>query len=240
MDETYLKEKKILLVEDEKDMQEMLVSILKKENYNYIYTAHSMQSALTAFQTITPDIALFDIMLPDGEGFTLLKEVRAFSNIPVIFITAKDAIQDKYSGFDLGADDYITKPFLPTELLYRLHALLRRSYEKENPVLTLENCTVNLATAEVTKNNDILPLTAKEHAILDILSQHSNRIVTIDTICEHVWGEFPFGYENSLMTHIRRIREKIELDPSHPVSLITIKSLGYKLKKNRWFQCKVF
>ena len=147
----------------------------------------------------------------------------------MIFLTAKDDIQDKYSGFGLGADDYITKPFMPKELIFRLNAVLRRCYKEDSSLIELHDCKIDLANAQVIKNDEVLPLTAKEHDILEVLVRNANHIVTIDALCEAVWGDNPFGYGNSLLAHIRRIREKIEITPSKPKSLITVKGLGYKI-----------
>ena len=112
-----------------------------------------------------PDIAILDVMLPDGNGFELMETLRSFTNIPVIFLTAKDDIQDKYSGFGLGADDYITKPFMPKELIFRLNAVLRRCYKEDSPLIELHDCKIDLANAQVIWEDKILPLTAKEHDI---------------------------------------------------------------------------
>ena len=158
-----------------------------------------------------------------------METLRSFTNIPVIFLTAKDDIQDKYSGFGLGADDYITKPFMPKELIFRLNAVLRRCYREDSPLIELRDCKIDLANAQVIWEDKILPLTAKEHDILEALVRNANHIVTIDALCEAVWGDNPFGYGNSLLAHIRRIREKIEITPSKPKSLITVKGLGYKI-----------
>ena len=158
-----------------------------------------------------------------------METLRSFTNIPVIFLTAKDDIQDKYSGFGLGADDYITKPFMPKELIFRLNAVLRRCYKEDSSLIELHDCKIDLANAQVIWEDKILPLTAKEHDILEVLVRNANHIVTIDALCEAVWGDNPFGYGNSLLAHIRRIREKIEITPSKPKSLITVKGLGYKI-----------
>ena len=123
----------------------------------------------------------------------------------------------------------MVKPFLPKELLYRVNAILRRSYKNENPLVKLSNIEIDFDRAEVIKSGEHIPLTAKEHDILSALYRNAGRIVTIDALCEAAWGDNPFGYENSLMAHIRRIREKIEVNPSQPTSLITMKGLGYKL-----------
>ena len=205
MNDTYLKSKKILIVDDEECLRSMLITILEDENFLNIITADCVKIALEICQQEKPDIAILDVMLPDGNGFELMETLRSFTNIPVIFLTAKDDIQDKYSGFGLGADDYITKPFMPKEL------------------------KIDLANAQVIWEDKILPLTAKEHDILEVLVRNANHIVTIDALCEAVWGDNPFGYGNSLLAHIRRIREKIEITPSKPKSLITVKGLGYKI-----------
>lgn len=172
-------------------------------------------------------IAILDVMLPDGDGFSLMEKLKG--EYPVLFLTACGEDDDKFKGFGLGADDYVVKPFLPKELLFRIRAILRRSYKDENPLVKLHGSQIDFSRAEVIKNGEHIPLTAKEHDLLSALYRNAGRIVTIDTLCEAAWGDNPFGYENSLMAHIRRIREKIELNPSQPVSLVTIKGLGYKL-----------
>lgn len=128
MNDTYLKSKKILIVDDEECLRSMLITILEDENFLNIITADCVKTALEICQQEKPDIAILDVMLPDGNGFELMETLRSFTNIPVIFLTAKDDIQDKYSGFGMGADDYITKPFMPKELIFRLNAVLRRCY----------------------------------------------------------------------------------------------------------------
>lgn len=168
-------------------------------------------------------------MLPDGDGFSLLRQIRAFTDIPAMFLTAKDEAIDRLSGLGLGADDYIVKPFLPQELLLRVYAVLRRCYKEESERIELDACTVDFSRAEVIRDGEVIPLTAKEHALLEVLARNEGRIITVDSLCEALWGDNPFGYENSLNAHVRRVREKIELNPSKPVSLITIKGLGYKL-----------
>ena len=164
-----------------------------------------------------------------GDGFSLMEQIRTWTDIPVIFLTARDEAADKLAGLGLGADDYIAKPFLPQEFLLRVYAVLRRCYKEDATVLKLDSCTVDFSRAEVDKGGEILPLTAMEHRLLETLARNEGRIVTVDTLCEALWGDNPFGYENSLNAHVRRVREKIEADPSKPVSLLTVKGLGYKL-----------
>lgn len=229
MDYNYLKYKKILIVDDEVGLLEMVTSILEQDGFKEIKTAGTVSEALSVCKEWNPEIAVLDVMLPDGNGFSLFEQMRAFTEIPVLFLTARGEDEDKLKGLGLGADDYMTKPFLPKELLLRIGIILKRYYKGETPVVQLSGSQIDFDRAEVIKGGEHLPLTAKEHDILGALYRNADRIVTIDQLCEAAWGDNPFGYENSLMAHIRRIREKIEVSPSKPVSLITVKGLGYKL-----------
>lgn len=229
MDYTYLKEKKILLVDDEEELLCMVRSILEQDGYRNMKTAGSAAEALKIGREWRPDLAVLDVMLPDGDGFELLTKMREFTDMPVLFLTARGEDEDKFQGLGLGADDYMVKPFLPKELTLRLGGILRRCYKNESPVVQLAGSQIDFARAQVTKSGAQIPLTAKEHDILMALCRNAGRIVTIDQLCEAAWGDNPYGYENSLMAHIRRIREKIEENPSRPVSLLTVKGLGYKL-----------
>ncbi len=233
MEQSFLHTKKILLVDDEPELRKLVIDILSDDGFSNIIDAGTVQTGLIFAKQEKPDLAVLDVMLPDGDGFSLMKKLRAFTNIPVIFLTAKDEAADKLAGLGLGADDYVVKPFLPQELLLRVHAVLRRCYKADSPLLELEGCTIDFSRAEVNKNGIIIALTAKEHTLLETLSRSKGRIVSIDALCEALWGDNPFGYENSLNAHIRRIREKIETDPSKPVSLITVKGLGYKLNARK-------
>lgn len=229
MEQSFLHTKKILLVDDEPELRKLVIDILSDDGFANIIDAGTVQTGLIFAKQEKPDLAILDVMLPDGDGFSLMKELRTFTDIPIIFLTAKDEAADKLTGLGLGADDYVVKPFLPQELLLRVHAILRRCYKSDFPLVELEGCTIDFSRAEVNKNGIIVALTAKEHTLLETLFRSEGRIVSIDALCEALWGDNPFGYENSLNAHVRRIREKIEADPSKPVSLITMKGLGYKL-----------
>ncbi|MBS4536761.1 response regulator transcription factor [Clostridium sp. D2Q-14] len=229
MDFNYLKQKRILLVDDEQEILDMVLSILNEDGFHNIQTAKSMKEAILAANKFVPELAILDIMLPDGDGFALMEQLKSQADYPILFLTARGEDEDKFRGFDLGADDYIVKPFLPKELTYRINAILRRSYKDENPIVKLYNSEIDFDRAEVIKDGEHIALTAKEYDILIALYHNAGHIVTIDALCEAAWGDNPFGYQNSLMAHICRIREKIEKSPSQPVSLITIKGLGYKL-----------
>lgn len=225
----YLKHKKILIVDDEPELLEMVASILNEEGYEAIKTAETAAEALSICKSWEPDFGILDVMLPDENGFSLLEKIRSFSEFPVLFLTACGEDEDKLKGLGLGADDYMVKPFLPKELTLRISIILRRYYKDENPIIRLAHSEIDFTRAQVIKDNEAFPLTAKEFDILAALCRNAERIVTINQLCEAAWGDNPYGYENSLMAHIRRIREKIEENPSKPVSLITIRGLGYKL-----------
>ena len=224
---------KILLVDDEPQLLKMVCAILKDDGFETVITAGCVRDAVSAAKSQPPDLAILDVMLPDGDGFALMQQLRAFTDVPVIFLTAKDEASDRLAGLGLGADDYIVKPFLPQELLLRIHAVLRRCYKEGTPRLTLDSSTIDFERAEVYKGDEVLFLTAKEYTLLETLARNEGKIVTVDALCEALWGDNPFGYENSLNAHIRRIREKIEADPSKPISLITVKGLGYKLNRRK-------
>lgn len=229
MDSAYLKSKRILLVDDEQELLNLVVSILQGDGYQNIATAKNVREALLLAKEIQPELAVLDVMLPDGNGFDLYEMLKQNGDYPVLFLTARGEEEDKFRGFGLGADDYVVKPFLPKELLFRITAILRRTYKEEKSLARLKNSVIDFSRAEVMKDGEHIPLTAKEHDLLSALYRNAGRIVTIDSLCEAAWGDNPYGYENSLMAHIRRIREKIETNPSQPVSLVTVKGLGYKL-----------
>lgn len=229
MAQDYLKNKRILLVDDEEGLLRMVRSILEQDGYTRIRTADTGAEALRICREWKPESAILDVMLPDESGFALFSRIKEWRDIPVLFLTARGEDEDKFTGLGLGADDYMVKPFLPRELTLRMGVILRRCYKNEKPLVQLAGSQVDFERAEVIKNGEHIPLTAKEYEILLPLYRNAGRIVTIDQLCEAAWGDNPFGYENSLMAHIRRIREKLEANPSRPVSLLTVKGLGYKL-----------
>ena len=233
MEHSFLNNKKILLVDDEPDLLELVSDILKDDGFTNVVTASTVKDGVVLAKEEQPDLAVLDVMLPDGDGFSLMRQMRKFTDIPIMFLTAKDEAVDKLAGLGLGADDYIVKPFLAQELLLRVYAVLRRCYRDESDLIKLDGCTIDFSRAEVNKDGETFTLTAKEHLLLETLARNEGKIVTVDALCEALWGDNPFGYENSLNAHIRRIREKIEVDPSKPVSLITIKGLGYKLNMRK-------
>jgi len=233
----HIYECRILLVDDNKDILEMLKNILARRGFLSIRTACDCKSAMEMFHQYRPELIVLDIMLPDGDGFSLMRSFRLTSDAPVLFLSAKDEDNDKLFGLGLGADDYITKPFLPDELILRLTAILKRTYfstlrqEPDDSVLVLGSRTIYLESGIVSADQKEIALTAKELALLKKLNENRGNIVTFDALSDAVWGENYYRYENTLMVHIRRLREKIEENPSSPVWLLTVRGLGYKLAK---------
>lgn len=234
-------ESKILLVDDNRQLQELVGSILKREGFLYVDMTDSVACAEGYFEKGQPDLVILDINLPDGDGFTLMQKIRTVSEVPVLFLSARDEDCDRLLGLGLGADDYMVKPFLPKELILRISAILKRTYfsriagmeeeKEEGKPIMLGKREIDFAGGVVRTKEGEIPLTAKEMAILKKLYDNRGNIVTFDTLCQTVWGDQYYGYENTVMVHIRRLRKKIEENPSKPVYLLTARGLGYKLAK---------
>lgn len=206
-------ERKLMLVDDNQELLEMIADILRHSGYKNIVKAKCVQEALTVFQMEKPDMAVLDVMLPDGDGFQLFQKLRENSEIPILFLSARDEDRDRLFGLGLGADDYITKPFLPPELVLRVTAILKRTYRMEKEK-TQEEHILRLGSHEVLFDYGIVrfqgnetSLTAKELALLLKLHENRGRIVTFDALCNAAWGDGYYGYENTLMVHIRHLRE---------------------------------
>ncbi|MDU5805851.1 MAG: response regulator transcription factor [Peptoniphilus harei] len=219
----------ILLVDDESYLIDSMYKFLKNKGYQKILTAKNIAEARFKLNNNKVDLMILDIMLTDGSGFDLLKDLRKKSSLPVIILSALSGIDDKKEGFDLEVDDYIVKPFLPEDLLWRIEAVLRRTYQNKNEKIILSGGIVfDRERAMLIKDDEEIQLTAKQFKILDYLATNINKIVSIDQILDKCW-EDSFGYENTLITHIYRLRDKLEEDPANPKTLITVKGLGYKL-----------
>lgn len=224
-------EARVLVVEDDPTLRTQLLGLLGREGYRDVHGTGTVADALLIASTWQPHLYLLDVMLPDGNGFDLLRHLRETSDAPALFLSARDEDASRLRGLGLGADDYVTKPFLPAELLLRLAAVLRRSYRLPEvlPTITLGKTEVDLATGEVhCGGNAVATLTAKEHALIKRLSESRGSIVTTDELCHSVYGD-EFGYANALAILIRRLREKVEDDPSHPCWVVTVRGLGYRL-----------
>lgn len=224
-----MKDRAILLVDDETDLLEMLQSIFERAGYTRILTAASGKAALKIWKEAKPSMIILDVMMPGMDGIAVLKEIRRTSRIPVLMLTARGEAEDRIAGFEGGADDYLPKPSLPKELLLRVQAIMSRAYPEKERRIYLEAATIDLDKAEGWRGEKPFSLTAKELQLIEKLYENAGRIVTTGSLCETVCGEFWQGYETTLSTHIRHLREKIEQNPSKPVSLITVKGLGYRL-----------
>jgi DNA-binding response OmpR family regulator len=226
-------EARVLVVEDDPTLLGQLTELLEREGYRAVRGAGTVADALLTVATWQPQLLLLDVMLPDGNGFDLLRRVRETSDAPALFLSARDEDASRLRGLGLGADDYVAKPFLPAELLLRLAAVLRRSYNLPDalPAIVLGEVEVDLATGEVRRLGAVeSTLTAKEHALVKRLNESRSSIVTTDELCRSVYGD-EFGYANALAILVRRLREKVEDDPSHPRWVVTVRGLGYRLMR---------
>ena len=229
----HIYECRILLVDDNGQLLSMLTHMLNKEGFTNLQTASCCREAREVLAKDSPELIILDVMLPDGNGFSLFQEIRAKADIPILFLSARDEDNDRLLG--LGADDYLTKPFLPRELILRISAIIRRTYLSghslisESQGLTLGSRTVHFDQGMVTWPSGETALTAKELLILKKLYENRGKIVTFDALCDAVWGDGYYTYENTLMVHIRRLREKLEEEPSHPKWLLTARGIGYRL-----------
>ncbi|WP_099189647.1 response regulator transcription factor [Tepidibacter mesophilus] len=233
--EGLIKRKKILIIDDEEDILKLLSTVLTKEGFENIYTAETGNEGLKLFEFINPDIILLDIMLPDKEGYEVCKKIRETSMVPILFLSAKSEEMDRIIGFALGGDDYITKPFSPKEVSYRVKAQLRRSCinfeqdKKNEKDISFGPFKINESKLEIKKNGQIIELKPKELKLFLYMANNPNQIISKEKICDEVWGEDYIGFDNTIMVHIRRLREKIEDNPSSPNYIINVKGLGYKL-----------
>lgn len=225
---------RILIVDDEKDLCHLLRTTLEKEGFSEIETAGNLQEGWEKFEQFSPNISILDIMLPDGEGYDLCRKIRETSRIPILFLSAKSDEVDKILGLAIGGDDYITKPFSPKEVAYRVKAQLRRAgvYTMESNIQTMGKTvgvfTLNKEETEITQNGKRLELTAKEVGLMACFIRHPNQILSKETLFRTVWGEDFYGADNTIMVHIRRLREKVEKSPSNPQHIVTVKGLGYR------------
>ena len=223
---------KVLVVEDEQSLREALVFFLEKEGHQ-VSVAVDGEEAIRVFENESPDIILLDLMLPKMDGNQVCKQIRQSSNVPIIMLTAKDSEIDKIVGLEVGADDYITKPYSTRELLARIKAVLRRQVE---PPLNAESVLVAGALRldsdrhVVTLNGNPLTLPLKEFELLELLMENVNRVLTRGQIIDRVWGSNYFGDTKTLDVHIKRLRSKVEEDPARPIYIQTVRGLGYKLE----------
>ncbi|MEC9488338.1 MAG: response regulator transcription factor [Halanaerobium sp.] len=232
-----LKDRKILLIDDEVELLHLLETVLTREGFTKIYKAAAGKTGLEICREERPDIIVLDIMLPDMDGFQVCKEIRQFTYAPIIFLSARSEDVDKILGLGIGGDDYVTKPFSPKEVAFRIKAQLRRrdylvdelQQEDGGKVISCGGLAIDSRKALVIKDGKQIPLTAKELEILLLLARHPNQIFSKKAIYDHVWGQDYIGDDNTIMVHIRHLREKVEDRPSEPEYIITVKGLGYKM-----------
>ncbi len=221
-------------MEDERPISDIIKFSLEKEGYE-VYTTFDGIEAIDKTKTIHPDLILLDIMLPGKDGFEVCKDIRAFSDHPIIMLTAKDTEVDKVLGLEMGADDYVTKPFSIRELMARVKANLRRISQKESfgtqsQQINISELIIDPPTYVVKKKNSMVDLTHREFELLHYLAKNIGLVMTREHLLEAVWGYDYFGDVRTVDVTIRRLREKIEDNPSQPTYIITKRGLGYVLR----------
>ena len=223
---------KILVVEDEASFSDALSYVLTKEGYEVV-VADTGDGAIAIFDKVGADLVLLDLMLAGLSGTEVCRQLRARSNVPIIMLTAKDTEVDKVVGLELGADDYVTKPYSKAELIARIKAVLRRQSdlsESIDPVLVAGPVRIDVERHQVNVNNESISLPLKEFELLEFLVRNSGRVLTRAQLIDRVWGSDYFGDTKTLDVHIKRLRAKIEKDPANPVYIQTIRGLGYKFE----------
>jgi len=225
----------ILIADDDPQLLRLLTRHFQLEDFE-VLAASDGEEALALIQTQRLDLVLLDVMMPKLDGFSVCQRVRTFSSIPIILLTARGLDQDKVRGLDLGADDYLSKPFQFDELMARVRALLRRGQitprahlDGLQSSITISELTVDYATQEVTKSGQPVFLTPIEFSLLAYLAQHVDRVVPQDQLLEEVWGVAYLGESHVLQVNINRLRNKLEADPAHPRYILTKGGVGYSL-----------
>lgn len=223
----------IVIVEDEPSISEVISLYLSRAGYE-VTTFSDGLAAFDYFAKMLPDLVILDVMLPGMDGFSLIRNIRDRSEVPVILLTSRREESDRIAGLELGADDYVVKPFSPQELVSRVRAVLRRTQSKtESPthrIVQTGNLNINPQTREVSANGSDIILTAREFDLLYHLVTHPRQVFSRDQLLESIWGLHDFIDPSTVTVHIRRLREKIELDPTSPVHLVTAWGVGYKFE----------
>ena len=229
-----MSENLILVVEDEASIAEVVSLYLKRAGYSAQIASDGRQ-AMTFFERRKPDLVILDLMLPEVDGLSLTRWLRDRSNVPIIMLTARRAEIDRIAGLEMGADDYVVKPFSPQELVSRVRAVMRRLGREQAEVepernLTFEELTISPHSREVTLKDMPVELTVKEFDMLYLLARHPKQVFTREQLLERVWGGAQYIDPGTVTVHVRRLREKIEEDPSHPRRLLTVWGVGYKFE----------
>jgi two-component system response regulator RegX3 len=222
----------VLVVEDEVNMREALVFLLRSEGY-HVLEAEDGEQAVSIFAAEGADLVLLDLMLPKLSGKDICKAIRVSSDVPIIMLTAKDTEIDKVIGFEIGADDYVTKPYSKNELLARMKAVLRRNggpREAVDGILEAGPVRMDIDRHIVYFKGEKVSMPLKEFELLELLLENKNRVLTRGQIIDQVWGSNYFGDTKTLDVHVKRLRTKIEEDPARPQHLLTVRGLGYKFE----------
>ncbi len=228
----------VLICDDQPDIVNALKIYLSTEGYR-LFEAYTGAQALKLVKQEDIHLILLDIMMPEMDGITATAKIREFSNVPIIFLTAKSETENMVLGLNVGADDYITKPFVPVEVLARVRSQLRRyaklgsRVEESANVLAVGAITLDDSTKVVTVDGEPVSLTPIEHSILHLLMRHPGKVYSTKALYEAVWQEAAFGSEGAVAVHIRHLREKIEIDPSNPRYLKVVWGQGYKIEGGR-------
>jgi two-component system response regulator RegX3 len=224
---------RILVIEDEASFSEALSYVLTKEGYQ-VTVADTGDGAIKAFDKEGADLVLLDLMLPGLSGTEVCRQIRTRSQVPIIMLTAKDSEVDKVVGLELGADDYVTKPYSKAELIARIKAVLRRgsveSTEKVETVISAGPVEIDIESHKVKVLGEYVSFPLKEFELLEFLVRNSGRVLTRVQLIDRIWGSDYFGDTKTLDVHIKRLRAKIEKDPANPVFILTIRGLGYKFE----------
>jgi DNA-binding response OmpR family regulator len=227
---------RILVVDDEPHIVELVRYNLAQEGFE-VSVAYDGHDAIEKAKKDTPDLVILDLMLPYVDGLEVCRHIRKESSVPILMLTAKHGEQERVVGLELGADDYVTKPFSPRELVARVRAILRRTArETERPAASpaaVGGLVLDPTTHEVRLHGRLIDLTTKEFDLLQLLLGHPNRVFTRDFLLEHIWGYDYFGSTRTVDMHISRLREKIEDAPNTPTYIMTVRGVGYKLKKDQ-------
>lgn len=220
---------KILIAEDEADIRNILRLYLESEGFQVV-EAGDGQEALDAVREARPDLAILDVMMPRLDGLAVTRALRQYSDMPILILSAKSQDNDKILGLNLGADDYISKPFNPLEVVARVKAQLRRREHRFSPVISLGALSLNTETCSLTKGGEPVLLTPTEYRLLSVLMRSPGRIFTKVQLSEAINGQYFENDDNTIMVHISKLRDKIEDDPRHPQRLVTVRGLGYKFE----------
>ncbi|MCS7171864.1 MAG: response regulator transcription factor [Armatimonadetes bacterium] len=221
---------RILVVEDEPEIARLLRSYLEREGYAVVL-ARDGEAALRAFEEASPDLVVLDLMLPRLDGWQVMRAIRELSRVPVIMLTARDGVEDKVAGLELGADDYVTKPFSPREVVARVRAVLRRNRWGGREEAHFGDLHINYLTREVRWKDRTVGLTPTEWRLLEVLSTHPGQVFTRVQLIERVYGYSYEGLERTIDAHIKNLRQKIEPDPKEPRYVLTVYGVGYKFAR---------